>query len=215
MELDESRLRSIFENNHAFYDDALTFRKDTRLFPRTGNLILSQFDRSMRVLDLGCGNGDTLIQRHDRFAYGLGIDNDPEHLQIAEEGLKKSGVTNVEFRLLDFEKNHDSLDSESFDFAFSQRGPLDLTPSTIHASARILKSNGLILNELIGKQHLHEVDRVFESPEDPTVMNIEQNRTEMERCGIEIRVVADYYSKRTYPDIYEWFRFQTDIWSWL
>ena len=215
MELDEKRLKRIIERDHTFYDTALTFRRDTRLHPGTGDFILSQFDRNMRVLDIGCGNGDTLIKGHDRFAYGLGIDNDAEHLRMAEKALIESGTTNIELRLLDFEQNSDSLDSESFDFVFSQRGPLDVTTSTIRASTRILKPNGLILNEQIGKQHLQEVNRVFERTEDPTEMTLEQIRAEMETCGIEIRAVADFYSKRIYPDIYEWFRFQTNIWSWL
>jgi ubiquinone/menaquinone biosynthesis C-methylase UbiE len=119
----------------------------------------------MRVLDIGCGHGDTLIKGHERFAYGLGIDNDSEHLRMAEDALKESGASNVEFRLLDFEENASSLDPETFDFVFSQRGPLDVTSSTIREAVRILKPDGLLLNEQIGKQHLNEMSRVFERPE--------------------------------------------------
>lgn len=217
MELDVSRLRAIFERDHTFYDSELKFQADNRFRPGTGDFIISQFDAGMRVLDLGCGDGGTLKRGHEHFTYGLGIDNDVEHLRMAEKAAKETGTTNVEFRLIDFAADSDSIDSETFDFVFSQRGPLDESPSTIRAAVRILKQDGLILCEQIGMRHLHEVGRVFESEEDPdpAEMTPEQVRAEMEACGIEMRAVADFYSKRIYPDIYEWFRFQTNIWGWL
>lgn len=214
MTLDTNRIQEIIERKHGFYDPGLTFRLDNRLHPGTSELILSQLDSSSRVLDVGCGDGDTLIRGHDRFAYGLGIDNDPEHLQQAEEKCKASGTTNVEFRLVDFEKNGDSLESESFDFAFSQRGPLDESLSTIREAVRIVRSDGIIVTELIGNRHLHEVSDVFEDDEDE-YRTADQVRSDMVAAGIELRIDADFYTKRIYPDIYEWFRFQTNIWSWL
>jgi SAM-dependent methyltransferase len=214
MEFDLNRLRAIIERNHAFYDSKMKYQTDNRLHPGTGDFILSQLNRNMRVLDIGCGNGNTLIRGNRQFAHGLGIDNDAEHIRMAEKTIRETGTTNVEFRLLDFEEDSDSIDSESFDFVFSQRGPLDETTSTIHAAIRILKPDGLILNEQIGKRHLHEVSQVFIRAEDPTELTLNQVRAEMETHGVEIRVVADFFSKRIYPDIYEWFRFQTNIWSW-
>lgn len=214
MELDQNRLRTIIEGDHSFYGTAAGFRRDNRLHPGTGDFILTQVQPDMRVLDVGCGNGATLIRGYNRFAYGLGIDNDPEHIRMAEDGLKESGAANVEFRLLDFEENADILEPELFDFVFSQRGPIDSRP-TIRAALSLLRPDGLLFSEEIGKHHLHEVSRLFEPPQDATQMTLEQTRAEMERSGVDIRIVADLFSKRIYPDVYEWLQFQCNIWSWL
>ena len=155
------------------------------------------------------------VRGYRRFSYGLGIDNDPDHIQMAEDALRESGVTNIEFRLLDFGKYADSLIPESFDFVFSQRGPTD-SRSTIHAALRVLRTDGLIFAEGIGNLHLQEVSQLFEpSPEADRTWTIEKIREEIERSGVEIRIAADIISKWYYPDLYEWLQFQCDIWTWL
>lgn len=215
MELDQGRIKTIFEKEHSFYSDNAKCRKDKRLHPFTGNFILSQVLPEMRILDLGCGNGATLLRGYSRFGYGLGIDNDPDHIDIAEEALKRSDVANVEFRLLDFEVHADELPDGSFDFIFSQRGPLDSRP-TIQAALRILRSDGVVFSEEIGDQHLHEVSEIFESDdEQPQIKTLEQRRMEMLEFGVDVRIAADIITKWYYPDIYEWLQFQCDIWIWL
>jgi SAM-dependent methyltransferase len=214
VELDQNRLRAIIDGAHSFYGNAAEFRNDNRLHPGTGDFILAQVQPDMRVLDVGCGDGATLIRGHNRFAYGLGIENDPEHIRMAEDGLKASGAANVEFRLLDFGENAGILEPESFDFVFSQRGPLDSRPS-IRTALSLLRPDGLLLSEQIGKHHLQEVSRLFEPASYATQMTLEKTRAEMERNGLDIRIVADLFSKRIYPDVYQWLRFQCGIWSWL
>jgi SAM-dependent methyltransferase len=156
MDLDQNRLRMILESDHSFYGPDAVFRRDSRLHPGTADFILTQFQPDMRVLDVGCGNGATLIRGHDCFAYGLGIDNDPEHVRIAKDSLGESDAANVEFRLIDFEENAEMLEPESFDFVFSERGPVD-NGSTIRAALNLLRPDGLLFSEVIGKHHRHEV----------------------------------------------------------
>ena len=76
----------------------------------------------------------------------MGIDNDPDHIRMADDALRKAGITNVEFRLLDFEEHPDELGPESFDFVFSQRGPID-NDAMIQAALRLLRYDGLIFSE--------------------------------------------------------------------
>ena len=78
----------------------------------------------MCVLDVGCGSGATLLKNGHRFASGLGIDDDPARIGLAEEALRRKGRSNVELRLLDFLEDGHELEPESFDFVFSERGPI-------------------------------------------------------------------------------------------
>ncbi len=125
MELDQDRLRAILEASHSYYGShAPETRIDDRLAPSASDFIASQFSPDMRVLDVGCGSGATLLDNAHRFAAGRGIDDDPAHVRLAEEALRRSGRDNVEFRLLDFPEDGHELEAESFDFVFSERGPI-------------------------------------------------------------------------------------------
>ena len=117
----------------------------------------------MRVLDVGCGSGATLLENGHRFASGLGIDDDPAHIRLAEEASGQSGRSNVEFRLLDFREDGHELEAESFDFVFSERGPIGYDGYGIQASLRVLKDDGLLFCEVIGNLHHQEVNAIFGS----------------------------------------------------
>jgi hypothetical protein len=85
----------------------------------------------------------------------------------------------------------------------------------IRAGLDLLRPDGLLFNEVIGKYHKHKVYQLFKRPEDPTVMTSEQILAELKRNGVDIRIVADLYSKRIYPDVYEWLQNQCNIWSYI
>ena len=104
MVLDEDRLKSILNQEHSYYGSRpAKCRTDSNIAPRASEIIASQFRPEMRVLDIGCGNGGTLVQNADRFDSALGVDNDPSHIELAEEALRTTArQRNVEFRLLDF-----------------------------------------------------------------------------------------------------------------
>ena len=56
-----------------------------------------------RALDVGPGDGETLLVLADQFDSVLGIDNSPEMLERARSVIRDSGVKNVSLRLKDFE----------------------------------------------------------------------------------------------------------------
>ncbi|MBT4497776.1 MAG: class I SAM-dependent methyltransferase [Gemmatimonadetes bacterium] len=217
MELDQDRLRSILDAEHSFYGSRpVEYRYDGRLNPGTRDLIASQFRPEMRVLDIGCGNGATLLENSHLFASGLGIDYDPAHIILAEDGLREKNAANVEFRQLDFLQDIKELEPESFDFVFSERGLSAYNSFGIQAALRVLRPDGLLFCELIGDLHHQEVNEVFSvGPRlNQIIRTLEQVQVAMERNGVEIRLAANIVSKRYYPDIYEWLQFQCSIWVW-
>ena len=73
MELDQNRLRAILEAEHSYYGSRPAVdRRDSRFNPQARDVIASQLRPEMRVLDIGCGNGETLLENSHRFASGLG-----------------------------------------------------------------------------------------------------------------------------------------------
>lgn len=218
MTLDLDRIRAILDAPHTFYgSEQAPVVKDMRLNPGTRDFIGTQLDLTMRVLDIGCGNGETLLIHSHRFQTGIGIDIDPAHIRLAQESQQARGIANVEFLLLDVLTVGERFEQDTFDFVFSQRGPLGFDPVGLQAVLRVLRSDGLLFCELIGDAHHKEARELFEPrPRWNQVAHTrERARVIMEQNGINVRLAADIISKRYYPDIYAWLEFQCAIWAWL
>lgn len=218
MTLDTDRIRAILGAPHSFYGaDQAPVLKDMRLNPGTRDFIGTQLGPMMRVLDVGCGNGETLLVHSHRFHTGVGIDNDPVHIRLAQETQFEQGVTNVKFLLLDMLAISEHFEPNTFDFVFSQRGPIGIDPTGMQRVLRVLRSNGLLFCELIGEVHHQEAQELFEQHprRNQSTPIREQARVVMEQNGIDVRLAADIISKRYYPDIYAWLEFQCAIWAWL
>src|SRR4051794_1674684 len=93
------------------------------LVPNTRDLLRASLRPEMRVLDIGCGRGNTLLECASLFRWGDGIDESAD-VMIAEANDEQSrcGVRNVRFHAgkaaaLPFE-------SGVFDLVFSERGPM-------------------------------------------------------------------------------------------
>jgi SAM-dependent methyltransferase len=215
--LDRQRLQAILEAEHSVYGSTAEARNDARLNPMSGDFIGSQLDPTMRVLDIGCGDGHTLLMHSPRFASAVGVDNDPDHIRLAEEAKTQEEAKNVEFRLLDFLTASEQLDAESFDFVFTERGPVGYNSYGIQAALRVLRPNGVLFCEVIGDLHHQEMRELFGdgARANQTITSLEQVKVAMVRNGVSVRVAADIVSKRYYADIYEWLKFQCSIWGWV
>ena len=217
MELDRGRLRAILDADHSYYgSQAPESRDDDRLTLSAPGFIASQLGPDMRVLDVGCGSGATLLRNAHRFGSGLGIDDDPDHLRLADEALRRSGCDNIEFRLLDFREDGHLLEAESFGFVFSERGPIGYDGYGIQAALRVLKEDGLLFCEVIGNLHHQEVNAIFgdTAPHHQMIRTLDEVRVAMERNGVSIRIASETVTKRYYPSIYDWLWFQCGIWAW-
>jgi SAM-dependent methyltransferase len=224
MQIDQDRLREILQRKHSYYGSGdIPIRKDYRWFPARDDFIAAQITSAARVLDLGCGSGGFLLEQSACFHSGLGIDIDPEHLQLAEQAKQAQGIQNVEFRLLDFPRDAAQLPPESFDLVTSFRGPLGDNAEEFQAAYRLLRPAGLIFCEEIAEEHQKEIDAIFWPPEPgqgtdgeaAVVRKVDQVRTMLERSGFDVRLALDHFSKWIYPDVYAWFAYICNLWTWL
>lgn len=216
MTFDTEHLRAILEAPHSYYGRDFEVRKDHRLHPGARNLLGLQFEPDMEVIDLGCGSGAALIENCTRFGQGVGIDNDPEHLRLAESRRTEERIANVEFLLCDLAEAPVRVGRERFDLAFSERGPIVPSSLSVQQALALVKPGGVIFAEMIGDQHHREVAACFGGGVPPTIRTsmLDQARVAFERNGVDVRLAADIMTKWCYPDIYEWLRFQCDIWAW-
>jgi SAM-dependent methyltransferase len=218
MLLDQDRIRAILKAEHSYYGGRdIPIRRDVRWVPFWENLIAPQLSPAMRVLDVGCGNGHFLLELSPGFHTGLGIDNDPEHIQLAEEAKRAEGTKNVEFLLLDFPREIAQLQPESFDMVVSFRGPVSDTSESIQAALRLLRPDGLLFCEEIGELHDREVKEIFGdgSHGKQILPRVAEVRELVEQNGFDVRLAADTFTKWIYPDIYAWLQYQYNLWTWL
>lgn len=205
MQPDLDRIRAIIAAPHAYYGDVRPIFEDDRWHTYSSDLIAAQLAPDARVLDVGCGNGGMLFDLCEHFAYGLGVDTDPEHLALAEAARSERGMRNVEFMLLDYPPEAVRLPEASFDLVISNRGPLPDSPEGIAAAMRLLRPEGLLLCDEIAEQH-HRT---------PTVPRATQVRDALAAHGLDVRLVQDMFTKSRFADVYAWFGYQCNIWSWL
>jgi 2-polyprenyl-3-methyl-5-hydroxy-6-metoxy-1,4-benzoquinol methylase len=217
MKIDQDRIRAIREAEHSFYGyQVIPIRRDRRWVPDWEHHIAPQLSPEMRVLDVGCGGGQFLLELSASFHTGLGIDNDPAHIQMAEEAKREQGVQNVEFRLLDYPGEVAQLRSESFDMVVSLRGPVPETAASVQAAHQLLRPDGLIFCEEIAELHHKEVVELFGAgSQSEMTSKVDEVRELLEQNGFEVRLAVDVFTKWFYPDVYAWFQFICGIWTWL
>jgi SAM-dependent methyltransferase len=110
-------------------------------------------DRSLPMLDFGCGNGRRARFLADRFNQVIGIDVSPAAIDLARR--QSSGLTNVEFRVLD------GLDGDAVGRLADEFGPVNIYMRTvfhvIHEKDRpkFLSNLGRLLG---GQGHIYQLE---------------------------------------------------------
>jgi SAM-dependent methyltransferase len=80
--------------------------------------------RGARVLDIGCGFGDTtqqLVELTGPDGFGVGVDAAPRFIEAARAEAAQAGTTNVRFDVMDVEA---APFGDRFDYAFSRMGTM-------------------------------------------------------------------------------------------
>jgi SAM-dependent methyltransferase len=216
--IDYRKMRRIIDasTNDYYEQESCRFEQIAPLVPRIDDVIRRAARPEHRVLDIGCGNGRTLIRNAPRFAEGIGLDNSERYLRQARGHAAGAGVRNVRFveglaAELPFEDG-------SFDLVFSERGPLAWSDVNIGQAMRVLRPGGWTLAETGGAANYREPGLIF----DPdwsltpctTLEREEKARAFFDRNGVDVRLVSSWVRERVFADFYEWLKWHLSQWEY-
>ena len=92
-------MNKIEKGKPAGYQDFIIFRR-LELLKQFPNFFNSNFD----LIDIGCGNGATLLNIFDQFKSCHGIDIEPERISLFENKLKQNNIHNCTSSVCDISK---------------------------------------------------------------------------------------------------------------
>jgi SAM-dependent methyltransferase len=202
---------------HYYDKEACRLEREGPLAPTVSDELKRDLSPQMRVLDIGCGSGRTLIELAGLFAEGVGIDNDLAHIELARRNKADSRAANVTF----VEGRADNLpfEAESFDVVFSERGPLSGSDINTANAAGVLRAGGTLLTECPGPHNQYEVGYVFE-PDALAIHRCSQTAglegicAVVARNGIDVRLACSFIETWVFPDVYEWLRYHMSQWDY-
>jgi SAM-dependent methyltransferase len=144
------------------------------------------------VLDLGYGSGTFSLKIAKRAKHVTGVDISTTAFVQARRGLEKSKLANVEFRLgnaniLPFQDN-------SFDVAYSRRGPGSDSTRELKEAYRVLKKNGVFLEITIGERDKQNLAKIFGRGQMFSVKGqvSVKKKIQLEKAGFRKVVARDY-----------------------
>lgn len=116
------------------------------------NSVIKKYLKSTdKVLDIGTGGGEKLIKLTKYYQHALGIDIDPEMINIAKENSGK--IDNVEFTVSN--ENMDSIRSV-FDMITDRHSPFNLSAIREH-----LKNEGYFITQQVGERNMLNIKQVL------------------------------------------------------
>jgi len=215
--VDINKIKTILKKDYQYYDSKKAkYHFDERLNPNIKHLLKQEIKKDFKVLDVGCGDGHTLINLSKYFKIGIGIDNDKSHIDLAKKNKASNKTSNVSFKLA---KSVDlQFKNEDFDFVFSERGPTTGSSRNIQSALKVLKINGLIFGETIGELDNQETNEIFHRGQQyrkyQHMNRVDEVKVLFERNGVDIRIINNVISKITFPNIYEWLKYQCAVWTY-
>ncbi len=163
---------------------------------------LSQTDR---VLDIGTGGGERLLQFAPHVADGLGVDASPEMIAQARRNKAGSGVENVDFRVTDAY----ALDvaDEAFDVVLNRHCTI-----VVDEILRVLRPGGLFITQQVACRNTQNLFAAFgwtpESFGPDWWQPIDDVADEFRRAGCHVVAKGEY-------DVRYWFLDVPSLLFWL
>ena len=173
------------------------------LVPRTRAVLRRVLRGAGHVLDVGCGDGRTLLDCAGRFRSGVGYDESRWALEQARDVARHRGATNVVF--VEGKAIALPFADATFDFVFSERGPLGHADSTLREAARVLKPGGRIFVET----------GAGGGPDGTTLTSLETERRRFEDLGFQLEILASRIQQERYDDVYAWFEMKCSLWRYF
>jgi ubiquinone/menaquinone biosynthesis C-methylase UbiE len=116
-------------------------------------------DKNKFVIDIGTADGKFLLSVAGKTKKAIGIDVSEKMTEKANENLKKSDLTNVEFEVADARSL--PFNNETFDVVISRRGPVTAGKEFLKEAYRVLKKNGILLEITIGERDKENIKMIF------------------------------------------------------
>jgi len=199
------QIRSEYVEKGYYAKRNLKFTLDKRGTLNFRDLVASHFQPHFHVLDVGCGDAQTLRNNYELFAKGVGIDNHPQAIEDAR--VKSADMPNLEYVLCQSIHLPHHFKKHSFDVVFSERGPLSGSNQNIQAAVNVLKPDGVIITETPGERNEYEVHQTFGFPKPLLCTTRDHVVVLFERNGIDIRFISEVKRKIIFEDIYEWIKY--------
>ncbi len=111
------------------------------------------------MIDIGCGRGEFTLDVAKVATRVLGIDFSTKAIAKALENGQANRVDNVEFKIADARRI--PYPDQSFDLAFSRRGPAVESLQTITEAYRVLRRGGRLIQQEIGERDKLNWKQVF------------------------------------------------------
>ena len=173
------------------------------LAPPTRTLLEQALRDQDNVLDVGCGDGGTLLDCAHLYHTGVGLDESHYILDQARAKAKQRAISNVDFqwgKAIDL-----PFQGETFDFVWTERGPLGHNDPTLAEALRVLKPGGCIFVETLAST----------GPDRTVLTDLETERDRFERHGLKLEILASRIQEDWFQDIYAWFEFQCSLWRYF
>ena len=111
-------------------------------------------NENSKVLDLGTGGGEKVLEKFPQVAEVLGTDFSEEMIKTANKNLKESGKKNIKFQVMD--NLNMTTPKEYFDVVVARNTVTD--PKQIYET---LKPGGYVLIHGVDQHDCHELKRIF------------------------------------------------------
>lgn len=161
--------------------------------------------RESHVLDIGTGGGEVFLGMAADFGSGIGIDLDPEMIQVADSNRHEQSIRHVRFAIMDARELQ--FPDEAFDVVLNRQCSVD-----VMETARVLRSRGVFVTQQVGQSNSLNILHAFGWT--PASFGEEwwQPVSELASCfrelGFHIEVQAEY-------DVPYWFRDLPSLVFWL